>query len=67
MVSVMNEKSRGKSIVFDDRNLPHNTLSVKRVEEIERILMPRLLEALEKLRLEKPHLFPSAFPEKAGS
>lgn len=67
MVSVMNEKSRSKSIVFDDRNLPHNTLSVKRVEEIERILMPRLLEALEKLRLEKPHLFPSAFPEKAGS
>ena len=53
--------------MFDDRNLPHNTLSVKRVEEIERILMPRLLEALEKLRLEEPHLFPSAFPEKAGS
>ncbi len=54
---------------FDDRGFPKgkNTLSVKRAEEIERILMPRLLEALEKLRLEEPHLFPSAFPEKAGS
>jgi DNA-binding TFAR19-related protein (PDSD5 family) len=47
---------------FDDRSLPINTLSAERAEEIEKILMPRMLERLEKLRLEKPHLFKS--PEK---
>jgi len=47
---------------FDDRSLPINNLSAERTEEIEKILMPRLLERLEKLRKEKPHLFKS--PEK---
>jgi hypothetical protein len=60
----MKEKNIIKNITFDDRNLPINTLSVEETERIEKIAMPLLKEALEKLRLEKPHLFKSYTPEK---
>lgn len=44
---------------FDDRNLPVNDLSTERIEEIEKIAMPRIKQILEKLRKEKPDLFQS--------
>jgi hypothetical protein len=44
---------------FDDSDLPINDLSVERTEEIEKMVMPLLLEAAKKLRKEKPHLFKS--------
>jgi len=47
---------------FDDRALPINDLSKERIMEIEKIVLPELWQQLEKLRLEKPHLFRS--PEK---
>jgi hypothetical protein len=34
-------------------------MSAKRMEAIEKLMMPRLTEAFEKLREEKPHLFKS--------
>ena len=42
---------------FDDRSLPNNDLSAKRIEEIEKVIMPDLIESIEKLRQDKPHLF----------
>jgi len=49
----------GKIIPFDDRKLPVNDLSVERIEELEKIIFPKLKEAFNKLRLEQPHLFKS--------
>ena len=42
---------------FDDRNLPVNNLSVERTEEIEKLILPQLKEAMDNLRKEKPYLF----------
>lgn len=44
---------------FDDSNLPINNLTSERMEEIEKLMLPRLTEAFKKLRKEKPHLFKS--------
>jgi len=44
---------------FDDRALPISDLSAEKIEAVEKIVMPELLERLEKLRHEKPHLFRS--------
>lgn len=44
---------------FKDRDLPINELSLKRIEEIEQLVMPKLQGAFAKLRQEKPHLFKS--------
>jgi hypothetical protein len=45
---------------FDDSGLPISNLSAERIEEIEKIALPRLQEAFEKLREEKLHLFKSS-------
>lgn len=45
---------------FDDSDLPVSNLSAERIEEIEKIALPKLQEAFEKLRNEKPQLFTSA-------
>ena len=44
---------------FDDRGMLVNDLSAERIMEIEKILLPGIVEQLEKLRLEKPQLFTS--------
>jgi hypothetical protein len=51
---------RSKRLIFDDSNLPVNDLSVKRIEEIEKVAMPLLNEMLDKLSQEQPHLFKSS-------
>lgn len=51
------KKSHSLKAAFDDSDLPVNNLTPERMEEIERLMMPRLKDALEKLRREKPHLF----------
>ena len=56
----MLEKDSTKKILdFDDTMLPVNRITAERSEQIEKILMPRLEKALDKLRIEKPHLFKS--------
>ena len=54
------KKSKNFKSPFDDRDLPVNNLSVQRTEEIEKLVIPNLTEAVENLRKEKPHLFKSA-------
>lgn len=60
MLNMSEKKSHSFKSAFDDRKLPINDLSVERIEEIEKILMPDLLSKLDKLRKEKPHLFRSS-------
>jgi len=54
------KKSHSFKASFDDSDLPVNNLSPERMEEIETLMVPRLKEAFEKLRKEKPHLFKSS-------
>jgi len=42
---------------FDDSYLPVNDLSPERVDQIEKIVLPRLDAAFQKLREERPELF----------
>lgn len=53
------KKSHSFKAPFDDSDLPINNLTPDRMEEIEALMMPRLKDAFEKLRKEKPHLFKS--------
>jgi hypothetical protein len=45
---------------FDDKDLPINNLSAERMDEIERLVVPKMKEAFNKLRQEQPHLFKSS-------
>lgn len=55
----MSEEKAHKCKPFDDSGLPVNSLTVERIEEIEKLVVPRLDEAFDKLRKKKPHLFKS--------
>lgn len=45
--------------IFDDTMLPVSRISADRSDRIEELVTPLLNEEIEKLRKEKPHLFPN--------
>lgn len=45
---------------FDASDLPTSDLSGERIEQIEKIVAPKLRAAFDKLRQEKPHLVKSS-------
>lgn len=54
----MSERSlKTFNIPYRDSDLPLNDLSIERTEEIEKKVMPLLMEELEKFRLENPEYF----------
>lgn len=56
---------KGLPISFDNSNTPFGKVSLEEAEALEKILLPRIEAALEKLRQTKPHLFRPAKSERA--
>ncbi len=51
------KKSTLSKVPLKDTDLPVNNLSPDRIEEIEKKAVPRMMEALEKLKKENPDAF----------
>lgn len=57
MKSLINEKKSNSPIIFDDKcfeNLKGEQLSVERTQEIENLIMPKLLAEFENLKKTNP-------------